>query len=72
MEKIYFKSGDLVQLKQDIPNKPVMVVKNIAKSVLRNEEKKSTLMGVHCFWFTSDGTYQKEVFSTKDIVHVKK
>lgn len=74
MNKVYFTPGDIVELKQDLPNKPVMMVKKVVKSRLRDEtstSKKETLLGVECFWFTKDGYIQRETFSTKDLVHIK-
>ncbi len=73
-EKVYFIPGDLVELKQDIPNKPLMMVKKVVKNRLRDEtstSKKETLLGVECFWFTTSGQIQKETFSTKDLRHTK-
>jgi len=67
--KVFFHSGDVVQLKQDIPNKPKMIVGDIRKAERNSLEKdnKSVLLGVRCYWFTSDGFYQERTFSTKDL-----
>lgn len=71
-EKVYFVPGDVVTLKQDIPNKPVMVVSKIDKNLYKLKDNQiSTLKGIGCFWFTSDGTFQENLFSTKDLVLVK-
>lgn len=66
-DKVFFAVGDLVTLKQDLPNKPVMMVRSIDKSVLGGEPK---LIGVTCTWFTVSGEIQKGQFSTKDLKHV--
>lgn len=69
---IFFNPGDVVQLKQDIPNKPKMVVIKKVTTIFkhdqrRQEDNKSTLRGIKCMWFTTDGTYQESIFSTKDL-----
>lgn len=67
-EKIYFQPGDMVQMKQDIPNKPIMVVSRIERSLMKNNEGKDYLRGVKCRWFSTDGKLQEAVFSTKDLI----
>lgn len=67
-EKVYFNAGDVVQLKQDIPNKPKMIVVKKETSLFKhNKDKKSILIGIKCRWFTTDGTLQEAIFNTKDI-----
>lgn len=71
-EKVYFNPGDVVLLKQEIPNKPLMVVKEVNKAVVREPEhggRRGVLFGITCFWFTKDGLYQTEKFNTKDLKH---
>ena len=69
-EKIYFQPGDICQMKQDIPNKPKMVVVKIERSIIKSEGK-DYLRGVKCRWFTNDGHLQEAVFSTKDLILIK-
>lgn len=67
---VYFHTGDLVRLKQDLPHKPVMVVQKISKIRSTKEDssiKKPILLGITCFWFTVDGLYQERTFSSKDL-----
>lgn len=67
---VFFHAGDRVQLKQDIPNKPVMVVSSIPKTRRIGQKDltdKPILLGVKCFWFTSDGSYQERLFNSKDL-----
>ena len=50
-EKIYFNPGDLVTLKQDLPNKPVMlVVKKETKSIrpFNKEDSVEYFLGIKC------------------------
>lgn len=70
-EKIYFLPGDIVTLKQDIPNKPTMLVIKVVTSIFKNKlDKKDILKGILCRWFTTNGTLQESVFNTKDLVKV--
>ena len=76
-ETIYFTPGQVVTLKQDIPNKPIMLVVKKVTSVFKHDidkagDKKSPLIGIRCRWFTNTGELQEEVFSTKDLVLSKK
>lgn len=69
-EKIYFMPGDVVTLKQNIPNKPVMIVVKKITNVFKNsplEQATSALKGILCRWFTQDGYIQEAIFNTKDI-----
>ena len=65
----YFHAGDIVQLKQDLPNKPVMIVKKVSKARITESSDKSLLLGIVCFWFTDSGLYQEQSFSTKDLTN---
>lgn len=67
-EKIYFAPGDRVTLKQDIPNKPEMIVYRVERSLIRNNEHSNILKGVKVRWFTKDGFLQEAIFSTKDLI----
>ena len=73
---IYFNPGDVVQLKQDIPNKPIMIVVRKETSIFKHdqkrlEDKKPILIGIKCRWFTTDGTLQEAIFNSKDIELIK-
>lgn len=75
MEVVYFVPGQIVTLKQDIPNKPLMLVVKKETSLFKHdvrkmEDKKSALVGIRCRWFTTDGTLQEAIFSTKDLILV--
>lgn len=69
-ENIYFNPGDVVQIKQDIPNKPIMIVVRKETSLFKHDkksDKKSILIGIRCRWFTSNKELQEAVFNTKDL-----
>lgn len=76
IDKVYFSPGCIVTIKHDIPNKPIMLVKGKDTKTFRAlgvDGKESTFFkGIKCFWFSVNGEYQEEVFSTKDLVHVNK
>lgn len=64
LEKIYFKPGDLVTLKQDIPNKPVMIVTEKKSKTFRlpnNDNKAEYFIGMKCRWFTSSNELQEAI-----------
>lgn len=66
--KIFFMPGDLVTLKQDIPNKPVMLVVRKETSIFKKENEEALLKGIRCRWFTNDKKLQEAVFNTKDLI----
>lgn len=67
IEKVFFTPGQMVKLKQDLPNAPIMVVYKIERSIMRNTNGRDFLRGCKCRWFTSDGRLQEALFSTKDL-----
>lgn len=69
-EKIYFMPGDLVTLKQELPNAPTMIVVKKETSTFKNlgVETQSSLRGIKCRWFTKDGFLQEAIFNTKDLI----
>ncbi len=71
-DKVYFNAGDVVQLKQNIPNKPTMIVVKKETSLFKHdskrlEDKRPILKGIRCRWFTSTGELQESIFNTKDL-----
>lgn len=74
-EKIFLNPGEIVTLKQDIPNKPVMMVVKKETSVFKHDskrlnDKKPILIGIRCRWFTTTGELQEATFSTKDLIKI--
>ena len=69
-DKVYFNAADIVQLKQDIPNKPLMIVVKKETSLFK-DDKKNILKGIRCRWFTSDGQLQETIWNTKDLVLIQ-
>lgn len=69
-DKIYYLPGDLVTLRQDIPNRPTMLVVKKVKNSIRvgKEIKNDFFQGILCRWFTTEGTLQEAVFNTKDLL----
>ena len=72
---IYFNPGQIVCLKQDIPNKPKMIVVKKETSLFKHdskkEDKRPILIGIRCRWFTDTGVMQEAVFNTKDLKLIK-
>lgn len=74
-EKIFLNPGEIVTLKQDIPNKPLMLVVKKETSVFKHDnkrlnDKKPILIGIRCRWFTTTGELQEATFSTKDLIKI--
>lgn len=69
-DKVYYLPGELCTIKHEIPNRPLMVVKKKATRMIRpgpQDVKKDFLQGIVCYWFTKEGLYQENIFSTKDL-----
>ena len=67
--KQYFLPGDTVTIRQNLPNKPVMIVaKKITKTFATNTTKNDYFQGFLCKWFTTTGELQESVFNTKDLL----
>lgn len=70
-EKVYFMPGDVVTIKQDIPNKPQMIVVKKETMTFRpskDDKKDDYFKGIRCRWFSSEGVLQEAVFNTKDLI----
>lgn len=67
-DKIFFTPGMRVTLKQDIPNKPIMLVIKKETSMFKNQGKDNILKGIKCRWFTDNGEMQEGIFNTKDLI----
>ena len=63
--KIFFMPGDLVTIKQDLPNKPVMIVVKKETSYLKTGDEY--FRGIRCRWFTKDGKMEEAIWNTKDL-----
>lgn len=74
-KNIYFNPGDVVQLKQNIPNKPTMLVVKKETSIFKHnrkgDDKRPVLKGIRCRWFTSTGELQEAIFNTKDLIQLE-
>ena len=67
--KQFFLPGDVVTLRQDIPNKPIMiVVKKVKKTIKTESLSGEFFQGILCRWFTTTGEMQEAVFNTKDLI----
>lgn len=67
-EKVFFSPGDLVRIKKDLPNKPIMMVIKKETSMFKHKNsKEGILKGIRCIWFTANQEPQEYIFNTKDI-----
>jgi len=66
--KQFFLPGDVVTIRQDIPNKPIMiVVKKVTKSIKTESLRGDFFQGILCRWFTTQGQLQEALYNTKDL-----
>lgn len=68
--KTFFLPGDLVKVRQEIDNRPVMIVKGKETSRFtpnKDEAGANYLAGIRCVWFDKEQRLQEAVFNTKDI-----
>ena len=70
-DKTMFFPGDLVTLRQELPNKPVMIVVRKESTIFRDECKNNNLKGIRCRWFTSTNKLQEAVWNTKDLIKIQ-
>lgn len=69
VQKEYFRPGDLVKVKHLGENSPVMF---IVKKVTDESKDKMSLQGMECAWFNNNLDLCKEIFSTKDLILIKR
>jgi uncharacterized protein YodC (DUF2158 family) len=67
-DELFFSPGDQVMLKQDLDNKPKMMVKSVDR--LSELHEKPKLLGITCQWFNTNKELQTARFSTKDLIHI--
>ncbi len=69
-EKVFFQAGDVVTIKQNIRNKPEMII--VQKKTLTIKPKDGDVSnffkGFICRWFTSTGELQEALFNTNDLI----
>lgn len=69
-DKTMFLPGDLVTIRQDIPNKPVMIVVRKESTIFKDENKLNSLKGIRCRWFTNNNELQEAIWNTKDLIKI--
>ena len=63
-DKIYFKPGDTVTLRQHSRmHSPVMLVVKKEKAYFNDD-----MIGIRCRWFTASNLMQEAVFNFKDLI----
>lgn len=65
----YYKPGDLVVLRHEELNSPVMLVKDKISRQFRTESGEicNSFKGMKCMWFDKNNVLQEAIFSTKDL-----
>ena len=67
-DKQFFLPGDMVTIRQKLPNSPTMlVVKKVTRTIRTGDVKNDYFQGILCRWFTTQGLIQEAVFNTKDL-----
>lgn len=75
--KIYFIPGELVIIKHELDNRPVMLVVEVVTSKICNfgvavkQDPKNHFKGIRCGWFDHNQVWQEQIFSTKDLIKVE-
>lgn len=70
---IYFSPGDLVTVRHNVDNKPVMWAVDKASRVIKHStgDVETVFLGIKCRWFDKNGVLQENIFNTKDIMKVE-
>lgn len=66
----FFRPGDVVTLRQDIPNKPKMLVVRKETTIFKDSYQNTQLRGIRCRWFSTNGTLQEATWNTKDLIKI--
>lgn len=69
-DKTIFLPGDLVTVRHEILNKPIMIVVRKETTIFRDENKTNSLKGIRCRWFTTNNELQEAVWNTKDLIKI--
>lgn len=71
-EKIYFQPGDIVILRQDIENKPKMIVVKKETAIFKNKVNEDNILkGIRCRWFNNNKDLCEGIFNTKDLIKLE-
>lgn len=69
-DKTFFKPGDIVTLRQDVPNKPKMVVVRKETTIFKDSYQNTQLRGIRCRWFDANSALQEATWNTKDLIKI--
>lgn len=71
-EKVFYNPGDLVKVKHNLENVPIMyVVEKVTRTYIHTDKTKDSIfIGIKCRWFDSNKILRESIFSTKDLIHV--
>ena len=70
--KTYFQPGDLLTLRQNLENKPIMIMveKSTKTFHFNGSNGQDHFKGIVCRWFTKTGELQEAILNTKDLIKV--
>lgn len=74
LEKTYIAPGDILRVRHDIENRPLMWAVEKVSRLVRNDEtneREPMFVGIKCRWFDKNQCLQEAVLSTKDLEIVK-
>lgn len=74
LEKTYIAPGDILRVRHNIENRPLMWAVEKVSRLVRNEEtneRELIFIGIKCRWFDKNQCLQEAVLSTKDLEIVK-
>lgn len=67
-DKVFFRPGDVVTLRQNLENKPKMIVVRKETAIFKDDFQNSQLRGIRCRWFSEGGILQEATWNTKDLI----
>ena len=68
-DKIFYNPGDIVTIKHDLDNKPIMFIIKKEKRHIVGEQEES-FIGFTCGWFDKNNQWNTAIFSTKDLIKI--
>lgn len=69
----FYVPGDLVTLKHDELNSPIMLVQEkVSKQFKHGDELCNMFIGMKCIWFDKNNVLREGIFSTKDLKYYNK
>lgn len=70
--RVFYSPGELVTIRHDLENKPVMLVKEKVERSFKDKDgnTNTTFVGIKVQWFDKNQVLREAIFSTKDLMHI--